>query len=117
MAKKSASKKAAKKAVKKAVKAPKAAKKASKAKGGKAAGKKAAPKPVKPVDPMKLRKQVLAAFTEVGYAALKANGKFVVPGWAKFGINPFTKEPCIVKARPASKTVKARAIKAVKNVV
>merc|ERR1712098_675944 len=92
-------------------------------------GKKVAPKPVKPVDPAKLQKQVLAAFTEVGYAALKANGVFTFPGWAKFvvkktkarkagkGINPFTKEPCLIKARPAGKTVKARAIKLVKNAV
>merc|ERR1712146_143684 len=83
----------------------------------------------KPVNPAKLQKQVLAAFTEVGYGELKAHGKFIFPGWAKFvvkkrparkagkGVNPFTKEPCVIKARPASKTVKARAIKAVKNVV
>merc|ERR1712224_612798 len=83
----------------------------------------------KPVNPAKLQKQVLAAFTEVGYGELKAHGKFIFPGWAKFvvkkrparkagkGVNPFTKEPCIIKARPASKTVKARAIKVVKDVV
>ena len=33
------------------------------------------------------------------------------------GINPFTKEPCVFKAKPASKTVRARAIKAIKAVV
>ena len=72
---------------------------------------------------------MLAAVTEVGYEALKANGTFIFPGFAKFvvkntparkagkGINPFTKEPCIIKARPAGKTVRARAVKAVKNVV
>ena len=27
---------------------------------------------------------MLAAFTEVGYEALKANGSFIFPGWAKF---------------------------------
>ena len=30
---------------------------------------------------------------------------------AKKGINPFTKEPCVFKAKPASKTVRARAMK------
>merc|ERR1712139_621017 len=83
----------------------------------------------KPIDPAKLQKQVLAAITEVGYEALKANGTFIYPGFAKFvvkktaarkagkGINPFTKEPCIIKARPAGKTVKARAVKMVKSAV
>ena len=69
------------------------------------------------------------ALTDGAYANLKKNGSFVLPGFAKFtvkkkparaarkGINPFTKEPCVFKAKPASKTVKARAIKAIKNVV
>merc|ERR1712000_651770 len=64
-----------------------------------------------------------------GYAELKKAGSYKIRGWAKFvvkktkarkagkGINPFTKEPCIIKARPAGKTVRARAVKAVKNVV
>ena len=30
---------------------------------------------------------------------------------AKKGINPFTKEPCVFKAKPASKTVKVFAMK------
>jgi nucleoid DNA-binding protein len=72
---------------------------------------------------------VLAAVIEVGYAALKSDGSFILPGWAKFvvkttkarkagkGINPFTKEPCMIKAKPAGKTVRARAVKAVKTVV
>ena len=30
---------------------------------------------------------------------------------------PFTKEPCVFKAKPASKTVRARAIKAIKAAV
>ena len=69
------------------------------------------------------------ALTEGAYAHLKKSGTFVLPGFAKFtvkkkparaarkGINPFTKEPCTFKAKPASKTVKARAIKAIKAVV
>ena len=36
---------------------------------------------------------------------------------ARKGVNPFTKEPCTFKAKPASKTVRARAIKAIKAVV
>ena len=34
---------------------------------------------------------------------------------AKTGINPFTKEPCVFKAKPASKTVKVHAIKKLKE--
>jgi DNA-binding protein HU-beta len=74
-------------------------------------------------------KDVTSAFTAIGYAQLKKNGFFVLPGWAKFrvvkkkaraarkGVNPFTKEPCTFKAKPASKSVRARAIKKVKEAV
>eukprot|EP00666_Eupelagonemidae_sp_cell4sb_P010954 gene10954-8941_t len=76
-------------------------------------------------------KQATAYYTALcagSYALLKKNGKFVLPGFAKFvvkkkkatkarkGVNPFTKEPCTFKAKPASKTVRARAIKAIKDV-
>ena len=56
-------------------------------------------------------------------------GSFVVPGFAKFvvvkkpatkeriGINPFTKEPTVFKAKPARKVVKARPVKAVKDAI
>jgi DNA-binding protein HU-beta len=52
-----------------------------------------------------------------------------VPGFAKFvvtekpatkarkGINPFTKEPTIFKAKPARKVIRARPAKAVKDAV
>merc|ERR1739841_316401 len=33
------------------------------------------------------------------------------------GVNPFTKEPCVFKARPASKSVKAFALKKFKDLV
>jgi DNA-binding protein HU-beta len=58
---------------------------------------------------------------------LKKNSSFIVPGFAKFvvlkkpatkernGINPFTKEPTVFKARPARKIVRARPVKAVKD--
>ena len=56
-------------------------------------------------------------------------GAFFVPGFAKFvvikkpatkarqGINPFTKEPTIFKAKPARKVIRARPVKAVKDAV
>ena len=52
-----------------------------------------------------------------------------MPGFAKFvvekrpatktrkGINPFTKEPTVFKAKPARKVVKARPVKAVKDAI
>jgi len=72
-------------------------------------------------------KGVLEALAEVGYKELKRSGSFVVPGFAKFvvikkpatkarkGINPFTKEPTIFKAKPARKLIKARPVKAAKD--
>ena len=60
---------------------------------------------------------------------LKANGEVTIPGVIKLivsdkpatperpGINPFTKEPTIIKAKPARKVVKARPVKALKDAV
>lgn len=74
-------------------------------------------------------KGVLEAFVSVGHKELKKAGVFVAPGFAKFvvvkkpatkerkGINPFTGEPTVFKAKPARKIVKARPVKAVKDVV
>jgi len=74
-------------------------------------------------------KGVLEAFVSVGHKELKKAGVFVAPGLAKFvvvkkpatkerkGINPFTGEPAIFKAKPARKVVKARPVKAVKDAV
>jgi DNA-binding protein HU-beta len=74
-------------------------------------------------------KAVLEALVEVGHKELKKNGLFTMPGFAKFrvvkkpatkarqGINPFTKQPIQIPAKPASKSVRARAIKAVKEAV
>merc|ERR1712093_737526 len=62
---------------------------------------------------------VLTAMTDHGYSTLKKTGLFIYPGFAKFrvtkkkaraarkGVNPFTKEPCTFKAKPASKNVRA----------
>merc|ERR1719271_1527476 len=36
---------------------------------------------------------------------------------ARKGVNPFTKEPCTFKAKPASKTVKALALKRLKDMI
>lgn len=74
-------------------------------------------------------KGVLDALATIGYAELKKNGQFTLPGFAKFklikkpatkarqGINPFTKQPQTFAAKPASKAVRARPIKAIKDAV
>ena len=74
-------------------------------------------------------KGVMETLATVGYKELKKNGVFVVPGFAKFvvikkpatkarpGINPFTKEPTVFKARPARKIIRARPVKAAKDAV
>jgi DNA-binding protein HU-beta len=74
-------------------------------------------------------KAVIESLATVGYKELKKSGEFLLPGFAKFvvikkpatkeraGINPFTKEPTVFKARPARKTIKARPVKAVKDAV
>ena len=72
-------------------------------------------------------KEVLESPANVGYKELKKTGAFLVPGFAKFivvrkpatkarkGINPFTKEPMVFKAKPARKVLKARPVKAAKD--
>jgi DNA-binding protein HU-beta len=74
-------------------------------------------------------KGILETLADIGYKELKKTGSFFVPGFAKFvvikkpatkqrnGINPFTKEPTVFKAKPARKIVKARPVKAVKDAV
>ena len=74
-------------------------------------------------------KQTLEVLTDIGHKELKKHGLFVLPGFAKFvvvkkaakpareGINPFTKQPMTFPAKPASKAVKARPIKAIKQAV
>ena len=74
-------------------------------------------------------KAVLDALVDVGHTHLKKSGLFVLPGFAKFvvvkkparparkGINPFTKEPTTFAAKPASKGVRARPIKAIKDAI
>jgi DNA-binding protein HU-beta len=74
-------------------------------------------------------KQVVETLVDVGHKELKKNGIFVLPGFAKFvvvkkparpareGINPFTKEKQKFAAKPASKGVRARPVKAIKDAV
>jgi nucleoid DNA-binding protein len=74
-------------------------------------------------------KGLLATLTAVAYKELRKNGMFVLPGFAKLvvvkkparparkGINPFTKEPTTFAAKPASKVVRARPVKALKDAV
>ena len=74
-------------------------------------------------------KGVIESLAAVGYKELNKNGAFLLPGFAKFvvikkaatkersGINPFTKEPAIFKAKPARKIIKARPVKAAKDAV
>jgi DNA-binding protein HU-beta len=74
-------------------------------------------------------KQIIETLVSVGHKELKKNGVFVLHGFAKFvvvkkparpareGINPFTKEKQMFAAKPASKAVRARAVKAIKDAV
>ena len=74
-------------------------------------------------------KGVIEALATVAYKELKKTGVFLLPGFAKFvvikkpatkarpGINPFTKEPTMFKARPARKIIRARPVKAAKDAV
>ncbi len=74
-------------------------------------------------------KGILESMASIGHAELKKNGVFVVPGLvrmlvvkkpatkARKGINPFTGQETIFKAKPARKVVKGRPVKAAKDAV
>jgi DNA-binding protein HU-beta len=74
-------------------------------------------------------KGVVESIVAVGYQELKKTGVFVVPGLVKLlvvkkpatkarkGINPFTKEPTVFKAKPARKVIKGRPVKAAKDAI
>ena len=74
-------------------------------------------------------KSVLEAVATIGQTELKKAGLFVIPGLVRMvvvkkpatkerkGINPFTKEPTVFKAKPARKVIKARPVKAAKDAV
>ena len=72
---------------------------------------------------------VLDALNDVVYKELKAEQEVMIPGLLKLtavtkpavpareGINPFTKEKTMFKARPARKVIKARPVKALKDAI
>merc|ERR1711939_741520 len=69
-------------------------------------------------------KGVVDAFMGVAVEQVKKSGAFKLGGMlnmknkpatkARKGINPFTKEPCVFKAKPASKTVRCLPMKKLK---
>jgi len=74
-------------------------------------------------------KGIIEFVASIGHAELKKNGVFIVPGLVSMvvgkkaatkerkGINPFTKEPTVFKAKPAPKVVKGRPVEAAKDAV
>merc|ERR1711865_79396 len=74
-------------------------------------------------------KAVMEGIIEIAAEQLKKNGSFKLAGAlnlklkkkparaARKGVNPFTKEPCVFKAKPASKTVKAFPMKKLKEML
>merc|ERR1711879_1093422 len=57
----------------------------------------------------------MGSFKIAGALNLKLKHKPATP--ARKGANPFTKEPCVFKAKPASKTVRALPLKKMKDLV
>merc|ERR1712193_42511 len=74
-------------------------------------------------------KGVVDAFMEVAVSQVQKSGSFKVAGMlnmklknkpatkARKGVNPFTKEPCVFKAKPASKTVRVLPMKKLKEML
>merc|ERR1712216_446676 len=74
-------------------------------------------------------KAAVEGFMLVAATQVKKRGKFKVGGMlnlklkvkparaARKGVNPFTKEPCVFKAKPASKTVRALPMKKLKAMI
>merc|ERR1712099_73718 len=74
-------------------------------------------------------KSVIEGLVAVAADELKKSGSFKLAGAlnmklkkkpatpARKGVNPFTKEPCVFKAKPASKTVKTFPMKKLKEMV
>merc|ERR1712217_826483 len=74
-------------------------------------------------------KGIMEGIVAVAADQLKKNGSFKIAGAlnlklkkkpatpARKGVNPFTKEPCVFKAKPASKTVRALPMKKLKEMV
>merc|ERR1719183_2302597 len=74
-------------------------------------------------------KAVVDALMAVAVSEIKKSGSFKLAGMlnmklknkpatkARKGVNPFTKEPCVFKAKPASKTVRVLPIKKLKEML
>merc|ERR1711966_569284 len=74
-------------------------------------------------------KGIVEGYLGVAASEIKRNGSFKLAGMLKLklkkkparparkGVNPFTKEPCVFKAKPASKTIKVIAMKKIKEAV
>merc|ERR1712061_411840 len=74
-------------------------------------------------------KGAIEAMMEVAATQLKKVGSFKIAGAlnlklkqkkatpARKGVNPFTKEPCVFKAKPASKTVRALPMEKLKELL
>merc|ERR1712134_45166 len=74
-------------------------------------------------------KGVVDALMGVAVEQVKKSGSFKIAGMlnmklknkpatkARKGINPFTKEPCVFKAKPASKTVRCLPMKKLKEML
>ena len=77
----------------------------------------------------KVCKSVYEGLLELVYHEMEKRKTFSLHGIYKFvtkrrkarkagkGINPFTKEPCVIKARPACNIPKVRVVKALKDQV
>merc|ERR1719440_2718247 len=76
-----------------------------------------------------LKTKDVKGIVAVAAEELKKNGSFKLAGVlnmklkkkpatpARKGVNPFTKEPCVFKAKPASKTVRALPMKKFKEMI
>merc|ERR1712093_416238 len=74
-------------------------------------------------------KAIITAYLDLAASELKKNGAFKLGGIlnmklkkkparpARKGVNPFTKEPCVFKAKPASKTIRCLPMKKFKEMV
>merc|ERR1712167_430505 len=74
-------------------------------------------------------KAVVEGIVTIAAEQLKKSGSFKLAGAlnmklkkkparpARKGVNPFTKEPCVFKAKPASKTVRALPMKKLKEMI
>ena len=74
-------------------------------------------------------KSIITNYMELAASELKKNGAFKIGGClnlklktkparpARKGVNPFTKEPCVFKAKPASKTVCALPMKKLQEMI